>query len=83
VSAAEARRILSEVKSLDDNAATLARTLKHLTDNGVDLAKYPISMGPYLEFDPVNEVFPHSREATAMVSREYREGFVCPTADQV
>jgi predicted dehydrogenase len=83
VSAAEAKRILSEIKSLDDNAATLERTLRHLTDNGVDLAKYPISMGPYLEFDPVNEVFPNLPQATAMVSREYREGFVCPTADTV
>ena len=44
VSIDEAGRILSGVKSLDDNQATLARTAKHLTDNGVDLKKYPISM---------------------------------------
>jgi predicted dehydrogenase len=83
VSAAEAKQILSGVKSLDDNLVTLERTLRHLTDNGVDLAKYPISMGPCLEFDPVKEVFPDSPEATAMVSREYRDGFACPTAEQV
>lgn len=83
VSSTEARRVLAEVPSLDDNGATLARTLRHLTDNGVDLAKYPISMGAYLEFDPDQEIFPHSPEATAMVSREYREGFVCPTAEHV
>ncbi len=83
VSAEEARRVLSDIKSLDDNLATLDRTLKHLTDNGVDLAKYPISMGPYLEFDPAKEVFPNSPEATAMVTRQYRDGFVCPTADKV
>lgn len=83
VSSTEARRVLAEVPSLDDNGATLARTLRHLTDNGVELAKYPISMGAYLEFDPDQEIFPHSPEATAMVSREYREGFVCPTAEHV
>ena len=43
VSADEAERVLAEVKSLDDNAATLERTLRHLTDNGVELSKYPIS----------------------------------------
>ncbi len=83
VSIEEAGRILAGVKSLDDNRATLARTAKHLTDNGVDLKKYPISMGPALKFDPQREVFPDSPEATALVSREYREGFVCPKADAV
>jgi len=83
VSVDEARRILSGVKSLDDNLATLDRTIRHLVDNGVDLVKYPISMGPLLKFDPDNEVFPESPEATAMVTRRYRKGFVCPTADKV
>ncbi len=83
VSPTEAKRILAGVKSLDDNEATLERTLQHLVDNGVDLAKYPISMGPLLKFDPEKEVFPDSPEATAMVTREYREGFVCPPADSV
>lgn len=83
VSPAEAKRILAGVKSLDDNQATLERTLQHLVDNGVDLGKYPISMGPLLKFDPQREVFPDSPEATALVSREYRPGFVCPAADSV
>lgn len=74
---------MSGIESLDDNLATLDRTLKHLTDNGVDLQKYPISMGPLLAFDPEKEVFPESQEATALVSRTYREGFVCPKAAEV
>lgn len=83
VSPKQAEEILAKVKSHDDNLATLHRTLRHLTDNGVDLKKYPISMGPFLEFDPEKEIFPHSPEATAMVTRTYRAGFVCPTADKV
>ena len=71
------------IKSLDDNAATLQRTVQHLVDNGVDLEKYPLSLGPLLKFDPEKEVFPASPAATALVTREYREGFVCPTADKV
>jgi len=83
VSPEEAKRALAGVKSLDDNEATLQRTLRHLTDNGVDLKKYPIAMGPQLKFDPEKEVFPDSPQATAMVTREYREGFVCPPPDNV
>lgn len=83
VSPEEAKKIVADVKSLDDNVATLERTLKHLTDNGVDLKKYPISMGPVLKFDPKKEVFPDSPEATKMITREYRDEFVCPTADKV
>ena len=83
VSPEEAKKVVAGVKSLDDNEATLERTLTHLTDNGVDLKKYPISMGPVLKFDPKKEVFPDSPEATKMITREYRDDFVCPTADKV
>jgi len=83
VSPDEAAKVLSGSKSRDDNRATLERTLQHLKDNGNDLAKYPISLGPLLKFDPAKEVFPDTPEATAMVRREYREGFVCPAAEKV
>jgi predicted dehydrogenase len=83
VSPAELKEALARVTSLDDNAATVDRTVQHLIDNHVDLDKYPLSLGPQLQFDPEQEVFPDSPEATAMVTREYREGFVCPTKDQV
>ena len=83
VSVQEAGRVLAGVKSLDNNLLTLARTARHLTDNGVDLQKYPISMGPLLKFDPQREVFPDAPEATALTTREYRDGYVCPKADAV
>lgn len=79
----EAAQILAKVKSFDDNQATLRRTLRHLTDNGVDLKKYPISVGPFLKFDPQKEVFTNSAAANAMLTREYRAGFVCPAPDRV
>lgn len=83
VSVAEAKQALAGIKSLDDNEETLDRTVKHLVANGVNLDKYPMSMGPFLKFDPQQEMFPDSRAATAMVTRQYRDGFVCPRADQV
>lgn len=79
----EARKILSEIKSLDDNIFTLNRTLKHLQHNGVDLDKYPISMGVYLKFDPQKEIFLNYPEANKLLSREYREPFVVPPPDRV
>ena len=83
VSVQQAIDTISDIKSLDNNVETLARTVRHLTDNGVDLEKHPLSMGPLLTFDPEKEIFPDSPEATAMVTREYREPFRCPRADEV
>jgi len=79
----QAKAILEKVKSHDDNIATLNRTVQHLKDNGVDFAKYSISMGPLLTFDPQKEVFTNSDPANKLLHREYRPPFVCPTADKV
>ncbi|MDA1165757.1 MAG: Gfo/Idh/MocA family oxidoreductase [Planctomycetota bacterium] len=83
VAVAEAREAILGIRSLDDNGKTFDRTVQHLKDNGHDLKKYPMSIGPLLKFDPEKEIFPESREATALCSREYREGFVCPKAVDV
>jgi len=74
---------LKGVTTQDDNEATLQRTLKHLTQNGVDLERYPVSLGPLLEFDPERELFTNNSDANQYLTREYREPFVCPTADKV
>ena len=83
VSVNELRSALKGVKSLDDNIATLDRTIQHLTDNGVDLKTHSMTMSPVLRFDPEQEIFPDSQKANAMLTRDYRDGFVCPTADRV
>ena len=83
VSAEEAAEVLKGVESLDDNQKTLVRTLLHLKDSGGNLDKSPISMGPHLKFDPKNEVFTNSSKANEMLTRDYREGFVCPKAADV
>jgi predicted dehydrogenase len=82
-SIAEAAEQLSQIKSLDDNSETLDRTVKHLQKNGVDLDKYPLAIGPVLKFDPEKEVFLNNDDANKLLTRDYREGFVCPTADKV
>jgi predicted dehydrogenase len=83
VTTAEAAHILADVPSLDDNVETLDRTVEHLKANGVSLVRTPLAMGPHLQFDPEREVFPGNAEANAMLTREYREPFVCPPPDKV
>jgi hypothetical protein len=83
VSVGEAKTVLEGVKSRDHNIKTLNRTVQHLKDNGVDLDKYPMSMGPLLQFDPRREVFTNSAAANEMLHREYRRPFVCPAPDEV
>ena len=83
VSVGEAKAVLEKVKSRDNNILTLNRTVRHFTDNGVDLDKYPMSMGPLLKFDPKKEVFTNSSAANDMLRREYRAPFVCPAPKDV
>jgi predicted dehydrogenase len=70
-------------QSRDDNPATLERTLQHLRDNGVNLEDNQLSLGPQLKFDPLAERYLDNDAANAMLTREYREGFVVPAAEDV
>lgn len=69
--------------SSDDDAKTLSRTLQHLRDNGVDLSRDGLSLGPILNFDPDAEKYIDNDEANAWISRNYREGFEVPSAEEV
>jgi hypothetical protein len=51
--------------------------------NGVELDKYKMSLGALLKFDPEKEVFTNNDAANAMLTREYRDPYVCPRADKV
>lgn len=82
-SPAEIAQAIAKIRSLDDDGATLERTVQHLRDNGVDLAKTPMSLGPYLQFDPEAERFTNHEAANALLSREYRPGYEVPAGDKV
>ncbi|MEM9643698.1 MAG: Gfo/Idh/MocA family oxidoreductase [Planctomycetota bacterium] len=78
VSPEELKTAVADVKSLDDNEATLNRTLRHLRDNGVDLDKYPVSLGVALTLDPKTETFVNNPAADKLLTRDYRSGFEVP-----
>ncbi|MFT5525103.1 MAG: putative dehydrogenase [Pirellulaceae bacterium] len=83
VATSEIETALKGIKSLDNNMETLDRTVKHLKKNGVDLDKYPISLGSTLKFDPEKETFAGNDKANELLTRDYRDGFVCPLAKDV
>lgn len=70
-------------KVCDDYRDTFERTRQHLANNGVDVEKTRLALGPWLEFDPERERFVGNEAANAMLTRAYREPFVVPSEDEV
>ncbi len=74
---------LSLQKIHDDVAETFDRNLKHLKDNGVDLEKTPLTLGPPLAIDPESETFVAHPRGNALLTREYRAPFVVPDQGKI
>src|SRR5690606_2144060 len=83
VSQRELSEALAKFHRSDDHQSTLERTLVHLRDNGVDLDRYPVSLGAALQFDSDAEQFIGNEAANALLTREYRKGFELPSAAAV
>jgi hypothetical protein len=62
---------------------TFREIQQHLADNGVDIEKTPLTIGPWLEIDSDNERFVNSPTANAMLTRDYRKPFVVPPANEI
>ncbi|NLE38548.1 MAG: Gfo/Idh/MocA family oxidoreductase [Pirellulaceae bacterium] len=67
----------------DDAVDTCKRFAEHLEANSLDPAQTTVRLGAGLVFDPVTETFPGNDRANAMLTREYREPFVVPSAGEV
>ena len=79
----EIKTALAGLKTNEDAADCLNRTIKHLAANGVDVAKTPMSLGPLLKIDSKNETIPGRADAIALLSRECRAPFLVPKAGEV
>lgn len=69
--------------SLTSAGAALERielAISWLRDNGVDLQRTKLSVGPLLRIDSAREAFLDHAKANALLTREYREPFVVPAA---
>jgi len=77
-----ARRL--EDSKLDAEAGrTFERMTSHLRDNGVDLERNQLCLGPLLRIDSEREAFSGRPDADALLTREYRRPFVVPAEGQV
>jgi predicted dehydrogenase len=61
-----------------DSVEPVARMLKHLEANKVNLDEAKCRMGVPLTLDPKAERFRGNKEANVMLTREYRKGFEVP-----
>jgi predicted dehydrogenase len=82
-SVGEIRKTLAALKTHEDVADCLQRTLKHLAANGVDPARTPLSLGPLLKIDGGSETVVGNAAACALLTRPYRAPFLLPDASAV
>ncbi len=79
----EIQKTLAGLKTNEDAAECLDRTLKHLAANQVDVAKTPLALGPMLKLDPKAETILDNAAASTMLARQCRAPFLVPKADEV
>jgi predicted dehydrogenase len=82
-SIAEIRNRLAELKLHEDVSKTLERMTEHLKNNGLDLEKSKLNLGPFLSLSQTKEEFVENAEANKLLSREYRAPFVVPAANAI
>jgi predicted dehydrogenase len=54
------------------------RMAAHLRANEVDIDQAVLSLGPWLEMDPATETFKGNEQASALLTRPYRDQYVVP-----
>ena len=76
-------RRLEDAKLHAEVGPTFEKMTRHLRDNGVDLERNKLHLGPLLRIDPEREAFKANPDADALLSREYRRPFVVPAENAV
>jgi predicted dehydrogenase len=79
----EIQQALEALKGNENIAETFAEIRQHLTDNGVDIEKTPLTLGPWIAIDSDKERFVDNPAANVMLTRDYRRPFVVPAEDAI
>jgi len=66
-----------------DAVEALERTREHLGGNGVIIGSKKLTLGPWLAVDSQSETFVDNAAADALLTRDYREPFVVPKAEDI
>jgi predicted dehydrogenase len=75
----EVNSFVEGLTRVEEIQETLDRMTAHLKENKVDLKATPLTFGQLLHMDPSTERFLQNDAANAMLTRDYRSGFVVPT----
>jgi hypothetical protein len=72
--------IQSTIRGNSELSDAFERCREYLSNNGVDLAASPATLGPWVTFDSKQERFvgDSAKQANQLLRREYREPFVVP-----
>jgi predicted dehydrogenase len=79
----EIQKALAALKVNENVVETFTEIRQHLADNGVDIDKTPLVLGPWLGIDSDKEQFIGSPAANALLTRDYRKPFVVPAEDAI
>jgi len=80
---AEITQQLGSLKVNDNVLDAFERIREHLAENEVDIATKPLTLGPWLAIDSERETFVDNAAADALLTRDYREPFVVPKAEEI
>lgn len=78
--AARPEAIRERMRDDKDAVEAFGRFTQHLAVHGVDLARTPAVLGPWLTMEPAKERFtgPHAEQANALLRRQYRAPYAVP-----
>jgi len=82
-SAKEIQQALEALKVNENVVETFVEIRQHLADNGVDIEKTPLTLGPWIAIDSNKERFIGNPAANAMLTRNYRKPFVVPPENEI
>lgn len=80
---AEIEQLVKSYVMHEEVAATLGRMISHLRENGVNLDKTPLTVGPLLRLDADQERFVDHSPANELLTRKYRHPFVVPDEKEI
>jgi len=79
----EIQQALEALKVNENVVETFEEIRQHLDDNGVDIGKTPLTIGPWIGIDSDKERFIDNPAADAFLTRDYRKPFVVPGESEI
>ena len=79
----EIQQALESLDTHEDVMESFVAIRQHLADNGIDIEKTELTLGPWIGIDSENEKFIDNPAANALISEECRKPFVVPSENEL